>query len=291
MIYVSLRVCRVLVCCLCVVVRACACCVAHRRLRLFSYCSFGFKCSAAMVLPDEAALLGECASQQRLESGERRTKLYRYDHVSSMVFDPFGVSTIKDASVVDLWAFVKRGNKKVAFYSEFASSDPGRRGVAISRLAQVLQCALDQLSSDANQKFIEKKVYQKIAKEMNSMKPWVKTLNMGRRPSTSMRAGLSSAGKDQLEDGDYVAAVKELYAWLELETSSVRPALSLLSCGGVFYAASSAEKVGRSAIHAKGGGLCQEDFEAAITARASEHASESGGKDTAMAKAEADLLK
>ncbi len=66
----------------------------------------------------------------------RATKLRRYDQVAAMYVNPNGISPLHYAPNIKLWADVSKGNKRVAYFSEFADNDPYRRGIAISRLAE-----------------------------------------------------------------------------------------------------------------------------------------------------------
>ena len=77
--------------------------------------------------------------KDRNESGERHTKLRRYEQVACQTLNPFGQSAIASCPLEKLWAAAAAGNKKAMFFSEFASTEPVRRGIAISRLAETLE--------------------------------------------------------------------------------------------------------------------------------------------------------
>ena len=87
-----------------------------------------------------AALLGGDASkdyeQRDSATGEKRTKLRRYEHVAPQVLNVGGVSPIHECSNKALWSTTTKGNKSVAFYSEFCSKDAYRQGIAGSRHAE-----------------------------------------------------------------------------------------------------------------------------------------------------------
>ena len=80
-----------------------------------------------MVLSDSAqALLGLAgtasmpSTERDGETGEKREKLRRYEHTAAQVLNVAGVSPIHECSNKALWTIVKKGNKGVAFFSEFS---------------------------------------------------------------------------------------------------------------------------------------------------------------------------
>ena len=72
------------------------------------------------------------------ETGEKRTKLRRYEHTAPQVLNVSGVSPIHECSNKALWSSTMKGNKSVAFFSEFCSSDAYRQGIAGSRHAETM---------------------------------------------------------------------------------------------------------------------------------------------------------
>ncbi len=83
-----------------------------------------------MVLSnDEAALLGEevVDSKKSLSSGEKRTTLFRDDHVAVMQLQPYGLSAVQNASLADLWGFAKRGGNRTILCGVASLSRAWRR--------------------------------------------------------------------------------------------------------------------------------------------------------------------
>ncbi len=96
-----------------------------------------------MVLDGAAVALlgaegvGNGYSQRDSETGEKRSKLRRYEHVGPQVLNVAGVSPIHECSNKALWSTTAKGNKSVAFYSVSALMMPIARallGVAMQRL-------------------------------------------------------------------------------------------------------------------------------------------------------------
>ena len=97
-----------------------------------------------MVLDGAAVALlgadgvGKGYSERDSETGEKRSKLRRYEHVGPQVLNVAGVSPIHECSNKALWSTTVKGNKSVAFYSEFCSNDAYRQGIARSRHAEAM---------------------------------------------------------------------------------------------------------------------------------------------------------
>ena len=97
-----------------------------------------------MVLDGAAVALlgvdgvGQGYSERDSETGEKRSKLRRYEHVGAQVLNVAGVSPIHECSNKALWSTTVKGNKSVAFYSEFCSNDAYRQGIAGSRHAETM---------------------------------------------------------------------------------------------------------------------------------------------------------
>ena len=77
----------------------------------------------------------------------RRVELRPYDHGASMMLSPHAMSPVSDGSDEQLWTTVAGGNKGVAYFSQVAGNDEQRRGIAISRMATVVE-AMDQKFKD-----------------------------------------------------------------------------------------------------------------------------------------------
>ncbi|CAK0867924.1 unnamed protein product [Prorocentrum cordatum] len=85
--------------------------------------------------------------------GPKRQMLRRCDHVAAQVFNPHAASGLDHASTEELWKRASQGNKKVQYFTELADETPERRGIGISRTAEVLkgeqvERGIDSASSD-----------------------------------------------------------------------------------------------------------------------------------------------
>ena len=133
---------------------------------------------------------------------------------------------------------------------------PKRRGVAISRLAEVQLLNGEKLHEPVYKKHINKELYDKAIKEFNELKPAFKELyGKGRSMEdddtaeslwTIAPAGCSSGDFRNAEDVNLAA--KKVYAWLHKPSFDLRQLTSFLSGGGLFYVASVHEKCHREYI-------------------------------------------
>ena len=111
---------------------------------------------------------------------KKREMLRSFDHVAAQTLNIAGESPMKMANMATLWKWVKAGNKHTAFFSEMASEDPYRRGVAISRLAEVLAAASAAMSSSNIKAVVQPKVLEQVAAELDSVKALCAVLNGGK---------------------------------------------------------------------------------------------------------------
>jgi len=103
------------------------------------------------------------------EPAAKRQKLRRDDHVSVILCHPFGISDGQGATLADLWDYASKGNKRVASFMEFASTDPMVRGIAITRTAEVLNLAIKELSRDHWKSLLNAKIYEALDKDMKAI--------------------------------------------------------------------------------------------------------------------------
>ena len=145
---------------------------------------------------------------------------------------------------------LKNGNKTTKYFAEWADEDDYRKGIAVSRLAQVLSKTIEVLKDPKFKQLLDSKVLEIAMKEALILLPHVDLLNGGKCSEKEQRVTMSSLG--QTNDGpirvqsDVEASAKVLYEWLNKDQSTLRGMISFLSQGGVFYAAAVAEKGARS---------------------------------------------
>ena len=86
--------------------------------------------------------LQELASQSITSSqdgtpSKKRQKLKSYDQFSAQVFNPIGESGITKVSLENTAKAMKAGNKVAPYFSELYSPMAKRKGIEISRLAEI----------------------------------------------------------------------------------------------------------------------------------------------------------
>jgi hypothetical protein len=219
-----------------------------------------------------ATLSGKSKSDKLSQSSEepdaKRRLLRRWDHIAVQALNPFGVSDIEKATLTQIWEIVAQGHKKATYLAEWPDEDDYRRGVAISRLAQVLEAAITMLTDPKMAKLLDKTILEKAYSEAAALLPHLQILNGGKASKEVKRPSLASlnAMKEVPKNEEEVStAAKKLHAWLKQSNSTLRALLSFLSQGGVFYSATVAEKTARSYVHCKQ--ASQEDFSRIATAR------------------------
>ena len=185
------------------------------------------------------------------EPAEKRQKLRHYDLVAAQVLNPMGSSGIETIGLGPLWAKMCAGNKQAAAFSEFCFDSDERRGVALSRFAEVLLIAIQRLKNSQHTKEILKPpIYEAIMQEITSLEVHLKCLDQGRlaaSSSASMRAiAYSRAPSSDVSPGDPRASSEAIHDWLMQPQSALRTALALFSGGGIFYVAQCHEKGARA---------------------------------------------
>jgi len=206
--------------------------------------------------------------KDRNDSGERHTKLRRYEQVACQTLNPFGPSAIATCPLGKLWAAAAAGNKKAMFFSEFASKDPVRRGIAISRLAETLEELKTCLADASLKAIVKEEIWKKAHDELEALSPSLAILNGGKREGDSVGLwNLSSSGGQSKDEADVKEAAKVMYNWLNNGASPLRGFLAILSAGGMFFSAFALEKTARSATCASGGNITKDEFVTAAVAR------------------------
>lgn len=124
---------------------------------------------------------------------------------------------------------VSNGSKWVAYYSEFADSDPYRRGIAISRFAAAMinACAI-----------IKDEVMTKTTKGLPTIQTWATILNFGlATPKTVQKLSAPAASNTQARYSELqmTDAVKSMSDWLHNDTSPMRSFLAIVANGGNAY--------------------------------------------------------
>ena len=166
-----------------------------------------------------AALLGGDASkdyeQRDSATGEKRTKLRRYEHVAPQVLNVAGVSPIHECSNKALWSTTTKGNKSVAFYSEFCSKDAYRQGIAGSRHAETMLELGVVLENDVWPAVLNATILEKAKKEFAEYKPMLEVLNGGKATQTAGKSLFALARKKDKKDREAVInAASKVYMWL-----------------------------------------------------------------------------
>ena len=202
------------------------------------------------------------------EDSDKRKLLRRYDHLAVQALNPFGVSDLDKATLSQLWEVIKNGNKTTSYFAEWADSTAYRKGIAVSRLAEVLEKTIEVLKDPKFKELLNKTIMEEALKEATILSAHLANLNGGKSSQTERKVTMSTLGKKDGPTKPQSAveiSAKYLYDWLAQETSTLRGLISFLSQGGVFFAAHCAEKGARSYV--KCGGEKQEDFVAAAVAR------------------------
>ena len=162
-----------------------------------------------------------------------------------------GGSGVEPVDLGRLYNTMARGNKQCAAFSEFCFPEPDRRGVALSRLAEVMVKNIDRLRACPHLRGIVKEdALAMIDAEMDALYPHFVVLNRGNNQSLeggSIRS-IAYSQPFQAAPDDPAAAARAVYAWLCRPTSPFRTAMALFSAGGLFYVAQCHEKGARAVV-------------------------------------------
>ena len=242
-----------------------------------------------LFAPDAAANGAEAGGAPAGGAKERRIKLCDWDTVAAQVLNPYGPSQAEAMSLKALWANTrKKGNKAVEFHSELAAdADHGgalRVGIGLSRLAESVLAGIAKLEDPNIAKLLKEEHLQKAKDEAAPLKAHLEMLHAGKggakddgkhgfaqaRKKARVEAGAGIAR----DEGSVKASAKAIHEWLAKPQSPLRSIFHILSCGGTFYAANIAEKVGRAWITQKPANV--EEAQEAAWARCSQAAPEDG---------------
>ena len=197
------------------------------------------------------------ASSQDGQPKAKRTKLKSYDQFSAQVFNPIGESNIVKVSLENTAKAMKAGNKVAPYLSELCSPMAKRKGIEISRLAEIQLLNGRKFKDDVYKKSINKSLYDEAMKEFVDLEPHFTTL-VGKglpmddddNPETvgKIADGGSSANPDYRTQEDVDKAVKVVYEWLQKPKSKFRALTALFAGGNIFYVAYVHEKCHRAYI-------------------------------------------
>ena len=182
---------------------------------------------------------------------EKRRKLRHYDLLPAQVLNPMGMSGIEAVDLGRLYQTMVRGNKACAAYSELCFPEADRRGVALSRLSQVMMAAIERIRDcQALRDVIKDEVLSVLDEEANRLYPHFKELNKG--SGTADGGGtirsIAYTAAPPAGDGDPEEAAAAVHAWLLQVSSPLRSALAVFSAGGLFYVGQCHEKGARAVV-------------------------------------------
>jgi len=215
------------------------------------------------------------------EPAAKRTRLKAYDLVPAQALNTMGVSRIESITLPALKTLVCEGNRAVPFFSEYADQDPARRGIAISRMAQVMIEAIDRLDGDVAKAVLNEKVRADAHAEGKELKEYLMILNGGMN-STAATKSLKYVSKTIVAPNaeKVTEAAKKVFDWLNKRDSYLRSLLAFLSGGGLYFAAACHEKTSRAFLSA----FTKELFVEAAVARISKGHNEETNDDMGMFK-------
>ena len=131
-------------------------------------------------MAEDGSMFSQAAApSEAKEPAAKRVCLKAYHLAPAQALNPMGVSRIETISLSELVKMLSAGNKAAKYFTEFADDDLERKGVAISRMAQVMMIALERLEGDIAAKVLDKAVLHEAMKEVRELKPHLVTLNGG----------------------------------------------------------------------------------------------------------------
>ena len=117
----------------------------------------------AAVLPVAVAGDKRSAADPISKETLRRKQLRHYDLLPAQILNPMGASGVENVSHDMLWSLMTKGNKAAMSLSEICFEEPERRGVAISRFAEVYTLAINRLKQNSHtQTLLKPEVYSNI---------------------------------------------------------------------------------------------------------------------------------
>ena len=229
------------------------------------------------AMAEDGSMFGQVAPSDAKEPAAKRVCLKAYDLAPAQALNCMGVSRIESISLAELVKMLSAGNKAAKYFTDFADDDLERKGVAISRMAQVMTIALERIEGDVAAKVLDKAVLHDALKEVQELKPYLVILNGGMNQGSGSKslkyANAQAAPKNAT---DVKAAAEKVYQWLNKPTSTLRSLLSFLSGGGCWYVAACHEKTARAYIKK---GISEHDFTEASIKRLIKPRSEDDGDD------------
>ena len=200
---------------------------------------------------DGDSLFGQAMAGKRaleVEQSEKRKLLRRYDHLAVQGLNPFGVSELEKATLSQLWEIIQNGNKTTRYFAEWADESAYRKGIAVSRLDEVLGKTIEVLNDAKFAQLLDKAVLEKAKKEASELSPHMAVLHGGKSSEKAAKVTMSTLGQQPSAirtQEEVEKSAQVLYEWLLLDQSTLRGLISFLSQGGVFYSAAVAEKAAR----------------------------------------------
>ena len=174
-----------------------------------------------------------------------------------------GASGIETIDLCRLWKSMSSGNKVAEAFSELCFDDPERRGVGLSRLAEVMVGTIERLTGQEHYRLcLKTELWEAVERECKQLLPAFKALYAGRGVADGDSASIRAVPAS--DPGDLTGHVEKVYEWLSQASSPLRSVIALLSAGGLFYVAQCHEKGARAWL-ASGGGLAA--MKAAAVAR------------------------
>ena len=208
---------------------------------------------AAMATPGQA-------TQPGTGPAVKRRKLRHYDLLPAQLLNSMGQSGVEAVALPSLWQTMCEGNKSAEAFSEWCFDESDRRGVALSRLSEVMVLAIGRLQDCQQLKdIIKAETYDKIKVEMDELLPHFQLLNVGAVPSEVGRSIRSIAYHRPLAAAgvvsDPMASAEAIHQWLRKGSSPLRSAIALFSAGGLFYVAQCHEKGARAFVASEQGSI------------------------------------
>ena len=190
--------------------------------------------------------------------------LHRWEAAATQALNPYGYAGCFDVTPEKLWEKVSNLPLKipVPYYTELAAIDTERRSIGLSRICQSYGAAMQQIKTPIWKEMIEKRLYDKVVTEIDTIKPSFDYLNAGQKKSegSDTLSGLSY-GKDAVSTMKPPREVEQhamkVYQWLSTP-SVLRDFIHHIAGGGALYSGAVNEKIMRAFI--KVGSISQEQF-------------------------------
>ena len=105
------------------------------------------------------------------EPKKKRQKLKGYDLVPAQMLNCMGASGVETVTLEKLATAMAKGNKMAIYFTEFCDDLGSRKGIAVSRLAEVQLAAGERLSQDIWKAHLKPVLYQAAMLEFADLKP------------------------------------------------------------------------------------------------------------------------